>query len=131
MPADEPGGFSMAMVDETPDLEAETVALDGYDPRWVSLSGPRAAQRAWQPGEFSIDLLATMAEWYTQHLAKKPRVGVCRLLFAANDRREKPTVVDANFLCDQVIQQLVHSQHRLPVLLRLEGQVVHLFGIAL
>jgi hypothetical protein len=24
-------------------------------------------------GESSIDLLATMAEWYTQHLARKPR----------------------------------------------------------
>ena len=49
--------------------------MEGHDPRWVSVAGVRAAQRAWQRGEFSIDLLNTMAERYTQQLAKKPRVG--------------------------------------------------------
>jgi len=61
------------MVDETPDEEAEAVALEGYDPQWVSLAGLRAAQRAGQRGEFSIDRLTTMADWYTRHLANKPR----------------------------------------------------------
>jgi hypothetical protein len=60
------------MVDETPDEEAEAVALEGYDPQRVSLARLRAAQRAWQRGEFSIDLLTTMAGWYTQCVGRSP-----------------------------------------------------------
>jgi len=58
-------------VSETPDKEAETVALEGYDPTYVSLKGLRAAQRAWERGEFPVDDLARMAEWYTQHIRNR------------------------------------------------------------
>jgi len=62
-------------VSETPDPEAEAVALAGYDPQRVSLAGLGAAQRAWQRGEFPIDQLAVMAVWYTEHLRKRHSTG--------------------------------------------------------
>jgi hypothetical protein len=45
--------------------------------------------------------------------------------------RQKPTIVDANFFFDQVVQQLVHPQDCVSVLFRLNGKVVHFFGVIL
>src|SRR5262252_2900934 len=51
--------------------------------------------------------------------------------FRANVRWEKATVVDADLLCHEIVQQAVHPQDRRPVLLRFDGQVVQFVGVAL
>src|SRR6516165_12751129 len=51
--------------------------------------------------------------------------------FRANVLWEKAAIVDADFLCHEIVQQLIHPQNRRPVLLRLKDQVVHFLGVAL
>ena len=51
--------------------------------------------------------------------------------FRANVLWEKAAIVDADFLCHEIVQQLIHPQNRRPVLLRLKRQVVHFLGVAL
>src|SRR5262249_27958271 len=51
--------------------------------------------------------------------------------FPTNDFCKKAPVVDTDFLCKEIVQQLVHPQNRRPVLLRFEGQVAHFFRIVL
>src|SRR6516225_3063599 len=51
--------------------------------------------------------------------------------FRANVLWEKAAIVDADLLCHQIVQQLIHPQNRRPVLLRLKRQVVHFLEVAL
>jgi hypothetical protein len=54
-----------------------------------------------------------------------------RQLLRLDVRREKTTIVDADFLGDELVQQGVHPQQRRPVLLWFDGQVVSFIGIVL
>jgi hypothetical protein len=58
-------------------------------------------------------------------------VDVAASSFRTNERCKKAAVIDANFLGNELVEQLVHPQNRLAVLFRFDGQVVHFFRIAL
>src|SRR5262245_8510833 len=51
--------------------------------------------------------------------------------FWGKKRSQKPAVVDADFLGDEIVEQAVHPQDELFVLLWSESQVVHFVGVIL
>src|SRR5262249_46672815 len=60
-----------------------------------------------------------------------PRGWSMKCAFWGKKRSQKPAVVDADFLGDEIVEQAVHPQDELFVLLWCESQVVHFVGITL
>src|SRR5262247_878677 len=77
---------------------------------------------------FSFECAGAHVSWCTP---MTPRGWSMKCSFWGKKRSQKPAVVDADFLGDEIVEQAVHPQDELFVLLCCESQVVHFVGIIL